>query len=326
MVRGPIIALVMLAAFAAHARQAERVVLAVTDGSSTTSQRLEAELRSLGFEVIVSFRASAGESQAALAQMARNESALAAVRVVDNGTTAELWIADLVTDKTFFREIVIAADTRDGADDSIAVGVAELLRAILKEVDMRRAAPAERPRPPVVRRSTFWLALGARADFSLRQLQPSMLALGTLGWQSAGGFGFEALGAITVVPATVEQPLGRATISSMLLGAGSTFDWQPLGSLASFRAGLGMFASRVQVQGDDVVEPITAESNAMWAFGPYLHASPALAMTSFMKVRLELGALVALNAPRVLFADQPLATWGRPSLIVGIDLEMSGGR
>jgi hypothetical protein len=247
MVRGPIIALVLLAAFAAHARQAERVVLAVTDGSSTTSQRLEAELRSLGFEVIVSVRSSAGGSQAALAQMARNESALAAVRVVDKGTTAELWIADLVTDKTFFREIVIAADTRDGADDSIAVGVAELLRAILKEVDMRSAARAERPRPPVVRRSTFWLALGARADFSLRQLQPSMLALGTLGWQSAGGFGFEALGNHG------RAGDGRAVAGSChhleLSRSGPDLRLAALGSLASFRAGLGMFASRVKSKG-----------------------------------------------------------------------------
>jgi hypothetical protein len=152
-----------------------------------------------------------------------------------------------------------------------------------------------------------------------------MLAPATLGWQSAGGFGVEALGALTVVPATVEQSLGRATISSVLLGAGPTFDWQPMGSVVSFRAGLGMFASRVKVQGRDVVDPIIAESNAMWAFGPYLHASPALAMTSFMKVRLELGA-VAINAPRVLFVDQHLATWGRPSLNVGIDVEMSVGR
>lgn len=318
-------ALVMLATFAAHAGQAERVVLAVTDGSSTTSQRLEAELRSLGFEVIVSPHASAGESQAALEQMARNESALAAVRVVDKGTTAELWIADLVTNKTFFREIVIAAETRDSADDSIAVGVAELLRASLQEVDIR-SARAERPQPPVVRRSTFWVAVGARADFSLRQLQPSISTPGSLGWQSASGFGFEALGAVTVVPATVEQSLGRATVSSTLIGAGPTFDWQPQGSLASFRAGVGMFASRVKVQGQDVVEPIIADSNSMWAFGPYLHASPAISMTSFLKVRLELGALVALNAPRVLFVNRYLATWGRPSLMVGIDVEMSSGR
>jgi hypothetical protein len=87
-----------------------------------------------------------------------------------------------------------------------------------------------------------------------------------------------------------------------------------------------MFASRVKVQGQDVVEPVLADSNAMWAFGPYLHASPALAMTSFLKVRLDLGALVALNAPRVTFADRYLATWGRPSLMVGIDVEVSGGR
>jgi len=326
MVRGAITALVMLAAFAANAGQPERVVLAVTDGSPTTSQRLEAELRSLGFDVIVSLRASAGESQAALEQMARNESAIAAVRVVDKGTTAELWIVDLMTNKTFFREIVIGADTRDRADDSIAVGVAELLRASLQEVNMRRGARAERPSPPAVRRSNFWFALGARADFSLRQWQPSMLAPATLGWQSAGGFGLEALGALTVVPATVEQSPARATVSSVLLGAGPTFDWQPAASLASFRIGLGMFASRVKVQGQDVVDPIIAESNAMWAFGPYLHASPALAMTSFMKVRLELGALVAINAPRVLFVDRYLATWGRPSLIVGIDVEMFGGR
>src|SRR5689334_14221373 len=129
----------------AAARAGDRIVLATTDAASTTSRRLQAELASMGLEVVVTVLPSAVESRAAIERAARSANAMAAIYVVAQGMRAELWIVDRVTNKTVIREIVATESSRGNADDAIAVGVAELLRASLLEVETKRPAQGEYP-------------------------------------------------------------------------------------------------------------------------------------------------------------------------------------
>src|SRR5262245_7191609 len=79
--------------------EAPRIVFVRDDGESTTSRRLEAELRSLGLTVIARSTSGGANAHVHLEQAARSERAIAAVQVIAHGTRAELWLVDRVTGK-----------------------------------------------------------------------------------------------------------------------------------------------------------------------------------------------------------------------------------
>jgi len=316
-----------------------RIVLVTSEPESTTSKRLEAELRSLGLTVITTSLTEDVAPGARLEQIARGQNAIGAVRVIAHGTGAELWIADRVTNKTVLREIVTVGHSPDGADDSIAVGVAELLRASLMEVNAPVRNRGEYPPTPKIRdlaytqagtgplgnSSRFWLALGSGLELGLRGVGLSLAGHAAAGWQAPIGIGIEVIAGTTIVPAVVERAEGRATLSSQWLGVTGIFGWEPRGSNVSARAGLGMMGVRIQASGERAVAPLTSATDATWSLGPYLHAGPALGFGSF-RVRLDAGALVLLNSPTVRFADEAVAVWGEPALFLTLGVEAIGAK
>jgi hypothetical protein len=326
----------LLVSMSAAARDRDPIVLATSDGTSTTSRRLEAELRSLGLEVIITIvPASDGESRAAIERAARAANAMAAVYVVAHGTKAELWIVDRVTNKTTVREIMTTDQTRDGADDAIAVGVAELLRASLLEIDTRKPPAGEYPTSPRIREmatrteqpsprdeSGLWTDVGAGAVLGMRGVGSSFAALAAVGWRGVSGFGLEALGATSIATAGVERPEARATLATQWLGSAATLAWEPRGSIVSARAGLGIVAARVETRGE-ATPPLVADTAATWTVGPYLHAGPTFG-PSFMRARLDFGVFVASKAVRIRFAGEPVATWGQPTVLVALNIEAAG--
>jgi hypothetical protein len=321
---------------AVFAQRKDRIIIAVADTSTTTTRRLEAELRSLGFEVVLHTYPASTKVETGLIRLARDANALAVVGVSDHGESAEFFVVDLITDKHLVRKIEISNDTRNAADDVIAVGVAELLRASLLEVEIRKTSPSQ-PVPPVVRslnaqttqriqhrpeasQSGLWLALGGRLDLNVAG--NAVLGRAALGWQSGSWFGVEAFGAATILPMRIEHQSGNAKLSTALFGTGITADWQLVARHLSARVAGGMSAGRVEVTGQDVVSPLVAATNGAWVLAPYLHGGPAVNL-GVLKVRLDLGILLALNSQTIEFADQTAAVWGRPALMLGIDVEAS---
>ena len=314
-----------------------RIVLAASEPESTTSKRLEAELRSLGLTVITISLADDVASRARLEQIARGQNAIGAVRVIAYGTGAELWIVDRVTNKTVLREIVTEGDSPDGADDSIAVGVAELLRASLIEVNapsrhrgdypptpkIRELAYAQPEAKPVRNASTFWLGIGSGVELGIRGVGPSLGGQAAVGWQAPIGVGIEAIGGTTIVPAVLQRAEGEATVSSQWFGAAGTFGWEPRGTKVSARVGLGVMGVRIQASGEKAATPLIAASDATWSAGPYLHAGPALGFATF-RIRLDAAALLLLHSPTVRFADEAIAVWGEPALFLTLGVEALG--
>jgi hypothetical protein len=330
-----IVALGVLATCLSSADEALRVVvLRGEEGSTTTSRRLEAELRSLGLVVISRAFSGPRDTHALLEQAARREGAIAAVRVIAQGTKAELWIADRVTNKTVLREISIESQDRNRADDSIAVGVAELLRASLMEVNapsQRRGAYAstaalrELGYAPSERSSAdddvrFWLNLGVGAELGVRGVGPSMLGQARAGWTSERGFGLELFGGVTLIPALIERPTGRARLSSQWFGAAATFDWSHRNSNWSARTGMGVLGVHVRARGENAARPLTSVTETATSAGPYVYAGPAFGSNSF-RLRLNAGALVLLTPPTVRFAEETVARWGAPSLFLDLGVE-----
>jgi len=318
----------------ASAAEVLRIVLAASEPESTTSKRLEAELRSLGLTVITTYLADDAASRARLEQMARSQSAIGAVRVTAYGTKAELWIVDRVTNKTVLREIVTEGDSLDSADDSIAVGVAELLRASLIEANTPSRHRGDYPPTPKIRElayvptearsnrnaSNFWLGIGSGMELGVRGVGVSLGGQAAVGWQAPMGLGIEAIGGTTIVPAVLQRPEGEASLTSQWFGAAGTFGWEPRGSNVSARAGLGVMGVRIQAAGDKAASPLTSITDATWAVGPYLHAGPALGLGSF-RIRLDAAALMLLNSPQVRFADEAIAVWGAPALFLTLGVE-----
>jgi hypothetical protein len=328
------LALGVLSPSLSSAEEALRVVVIRGAKESTTSRRLEAELRSLGLVVISRASPGPGDTHALLEQAARREGAIAAVQVIAQGTIAELWIADRVTNKTVLREITIETQDRNRADDSIAVGVAELLRASLMEVnapshargayastpELRELGYARSARDPADNDARFWLSLGTGAELGIRGIGPSMLGQARAGWAPERGFGLELLGGMTLIPALIERSTGRARLWSEWLGAAATFSWRSRNSNFSTRAGIGIVGVRVRARGESVVAPLRGVTETATSAGPYVHGGPAFGSDSF-RIRLNAGAVVLLTPPTVRFAEEAVAVWGAPSLFVDLGFE-----
>jgi len=329
--------LLALGAFSSSVSSAEdalRVVVIRGEKESTTSRRLEAELRSLGLVVISRAFPGRGDAHALLEQAARGEGAIAAVQVIAQGTKAELWIADRVTNKTVLREITIESQDRNRADDSIAVGVAELLRASLMEVNAPSPPRGAYASTPELRElgyaraagnatdddARLWLNLGAGAELGIRGVGPSMLGQARLGWTPKRGFGLELFGGMTLIPALIERSTGRARLSSEWLGAAATFSWSNRNSNFSTRAGIGVLGGHFRARGESAVRPLMAVTETSTSAGPCVYGGPAFGSDSF-RIRLNAGVLVLLTPPTIRFSEEAVARWGAPSLFVDLGVE-----
>jgi hypothetical protein len=269
-----------------------------------------------------------------LDQISRSQNAFAAVRVISDGVGAELWIADRVTNKTVLRKIDVKGVSADSADDIIAVGVAELLRASLMEVNSPSRAGGDYPPNPKIRElaypaappsrvkkgSTFWFGLGTGAELGVRGVGVSLAGHAAAGWQSPVGWGAEVLAGATIVSAVVERAQGSANLSNQWIALAGTIGWESPETNVSARAGLGLMAVRIQASGQDAALPLTLATETAWSAGPFLHGGPAVRFGA-LRVRLDLSALVLLNSPTIRFADEPVAVWGEPALFLSLGAE-----
>ena len=148
---------------------------------SEAEQRTMAELRAVGFEVVLVSLDDDDEEVARqrLQGLARANEALAAVHLwrASAGGEAEIWLVDRVTGKTSIRHVDVSDATPGEADEILAVRVVELLRASLLDIDeptvhgevkpspaLERFVPA---RPPAPTPRLFAPRFGVRGGFSV---------------------------------------------------------------------------------------------------------------------------------------------------------------
>ena len=155
--------LVAIGAPRAALAEAPRVLLIRPSGAAREVKlalvRVEGELAADGFEV-VPIEAEPGASSASSMALAENGSGATTVGLFLNadGTNAELWVVDKLTDKTVVRHLATAEQSENALPEVLAVRVVELLRASLLELvveQKRRATPA---RPRGAQRATEWAA------------------------------------------------------------------------------------------------------------------------------------------------------------------------
>lgn len=330
---GPAVVAATLAAPWAFAdEEAPRVVVVSDDPDSTRSRRLTAELRSLGLIVISRTADADAAPEVALPALARLEHAMAAVQVLTSTSKEQVWVADRVTNKTLLRELPRSTQRPDQADDSIAVGVAELLRASLMEVNSAKPVRGEyaaTPRvrelayaaaaPPAPAGSSVWAAALGGVQPTLRGAGGAWLIRASLAWRLETGLGLEALGATTVTAISVRGRAGSAELSSQWLGIGPRLEWPARPTSWRGEVGLAIVGSRVVARGEQVPSPFTSATETAYSPGLYVHGGPAFARGRF-QLRLDFGLLLLSSPANIHLADERTAVWGAPAAHVTLGI------
>lgn len=312
-----------------------RIVVAVAGREGTTLRRLEAELRSRGLTVIEVDSSRALDSREQLAELAQQQSAIAAVQLVDRGSKIEVSIADRVTGKTVFRELSVVAGPQDAVDDSIAVGVAELLRASLMELNAPASPRGDYPvtrsiqalayvPPPASAAAREASRLRFSAAFGLglgmRGIGPTGVANATVGWKGRAGFGLEALAGGVVLGGSVARSHAKASVGGTWFGAGASWESKTFASVLATRAGAGFMGARIWAKGENATVPFVTDSESRWSGGPYMHGCIGIGSASWRLVG-DASLLVLLSAPPIRFADERVGTWGQPAMLYTLGAE-----
>jgi len=306
-----------------------RIVVVSSNSDSTRDRRLTAELRSLGLTV-VSVPAAAGASpEVTLPAVARMRRAIAAVQVVTLATKEQVWIADRVTDKTLVRELPRNTERPDQADDSIAVGVAELLRASLMEMNSESRARGEHAATQDVRELAYpvparvlpavgpsvWATAAGGIQPGLRGTGSAWLVRGSVAWRTDAGLGLEALVAATVSPSSVEGTAGVAQLFSQWVGIGAGLELPVRPSPWRGQMGIAIVLNRLAARGEQVLPPWIAATETAYSPGVYVHGGPAFSHGRY-QFGLELGVLVLSSPATIHLGEQRAAIWGAPAIHV----------
>lgn len=333
--------LLVYSAFGISARaesQASLVVLIAEQPGDAVSERLERDLRSQGFSVLVLAATPENSSgAAALEHAARGLGGLAAVRVLAEARGSELWVLGPGSGRAVTRSLARPAAAEADANE-VALGTLELLRASLVELNQppprtaatstaTTAATADRaqlPRGAIPGAAAFSLSGGVAADLGLRSVGPSLSTLWAA-WARLGGcFGARGFVSLPIVDASSDVPEGKVEVEQALLGAGVLCSLSRASARFSPRVSLGLAGARVETRGQ-ARDPRSSHSEAVWLGGGYGLLGLGLRLSS--DVRLNLDALgVLLPTPAVIVVSRrEIGTWGAPGGLLTLGLEVQTG-
>jgi predicted CoA-binding protein len=324
----------VLRATASIAEEPHRIVVVSSEPDSTRDRRLVAELRSLGLTVVSVPPAGGSVSpEVALPALARIERAIAAVQVVRLASKEQVWIADRVTNKTVVRELLRNAQRPDQTDDSIAVGVAELLRASLMEINSESRARGEYPathhvrelaypapaRVPLAVSPSLWVAAAGGIQPGLRGISSAWLVRGSVAWRTGSGLGLQALVGANVSPSSVEGTAGTAQLFNQWVGVGPGLHWPARPSPWQGQMGIAIVLNRLVARGEKVFSPWIAATETAYSPGVYVHGGPAFSHGRY-QLGLDLGVLVLSSPATIHLAEQRAAIWGAPAIHVTLSV------
>jgi hypothetical protein len=322
---------------AAGQQAASLVVLIAEQPGDAVSERLERDLRSQGFSVLVlSATPENSSSPAALEHAARGLGGVAAVRVLADARGSELWVLEPASSRSVRRSLLRPAGGGGDANE-VALGTLELLRASLVELHQpppaQPAAPAPQPAPPPASAgapearaaASFSLAGGLAADLGLRSVGPSLSTLWAV-WARLGGcFGARGFVSLPIMAERDEVPEGRVEVEPTLLGAGVLCSLSQANARFSPRVSLGVVGARVETRGI-ARDPARSHTEAAWFGGGYGLLGMGLRLTG--DVRLNLDAIgVLLPTPAVIVVSgREHGSWGAPGGLLTLGVEVLTSR
>jgi hypothetical protein len=296
---------------------------------STALVHVEGELVADGFDV-VSVEAAPGTSSEAAMQQAQAQATSTTVGLFlsADGTNAELWVVDKLTNKTVVRHVATPDASTALLPDVLAVRAVELLRASLLELVVEQAAAA-RParsaqsaanragewaaRPLRTRSSVAGIEMGAGVIWSPGQVEPAFESVvrGRLALSRTFQLrlAFVGLG-------TRPQVSGRE-------GTALITQWGGLGEILFvpfrrlpvspiFSVGAGTFHSSVTGQAG---WPYEGLHDARWAFAADAGVGLSIHLDSRLELTGEADVLWTEPEPIVQFASDDIAHLGQPGVL-----------
>lgn len=259
--------------------------------------------------------------------------AIAAVQVVTLPSKEQVWVADRVTNKTVLRELPRNVQRPDQTDDSIAVGVAELLRASLMELHSESGSRGEHAATEQVRKlaypvlarttadagSSVWAAAHGGVQPGLRGAGNAWLVHGSLTWRAGTGLGLEALVAATVSPSSVRGAAGTAQLSNQWLGLGANLEWPAASAPWRGQVGIAIAGNRLVARGEHALSAWIAATETAYSPGVYVHGGPAFGYGRY-QLGLDFGVLLLASPATIHLAEQRAAVWGAPALHVTLGI------
>ena len=322
-------------ALVARAEPGASLVLLISEQpEDAVTDRLQRDLRSLGFSVLVlSATPENSSSAAALEQTARGLGGIAAVRVLAEARGSELWVLVPQAGRALTRSLARPAGSPADPNE-VALGTLELLRASLIELHppAPRAAPSKAEPPAMApsaaqppRAPTFSLAGGVAADLGLRSVGPSLTTLWAA-WAKLGGcFGARGFVSLPLLAESTEVPEGRVEVEPTLLGAGLTCSLSGASARFSPRVSLGFAGARVETRGT-AHDPLASSNDAVWLGGGYGLLGIGLRLTSDVRLNLDATGVLLPTPAVIVVGRREIGTWGAPGGVVSLGLEVLTSR
>ena len=314
---------------------------------STALVRVRGELTADGFDVLL-VRAQPATSSAAAMTGAQHDSGSATVGLFLNadGTSAELWVVDKLTNKTVVRHLSTASEPTSQLSEVLAMRAVELLRASLleflvakrhaeaKDSSMSRANQAP-VAPEVVKKVSEWAARPMASEPDVPWT--AEMGLGVLGNPGPIDAALVFVGRLRFPTARLVQPritfsgLGTRPRFTESSGNASIQQWYALGEVMLlpwsdrrlrpvFSLGAGLH--NVTVTGE-ASWPYQAGHDNVWTFCVDAGAGVALKLSSQLALVSEAHATLSIPHPTLRFVGANVANLGYPAIMGTLTLAVS---
>jgi len=304
------------------------IAVARTVGDHRITNRVNAELRALGFEVELVPEARSTEPSS-LRQIATEHGAVAGLRASPSKTGIELWIVNPATGATAYEEVVTIQSGRN--DELLALRSVEVLRArLLKLGVLSNPPPAPlviehepaltSPPPPLPPRTQLLTAdLGMAYAWETSALSNYASARFGLTLSPTPTFSLSSFAMLPLQESQVSQSEGTASVHSTLFGLGGDahLRWGRLGA----SLGAGALLAVLSVTGE-AAPPYQGQHDRLFAAVPFIRVSGSARVADWLGLNLEFLAGVA-TPPTVVRLDlEDVAEWGRPLLTGSLTLQL----
>lgn len=309
---------------------AQIIAVAQSDGDQRITNRVNAELSALGFEVLI-VPIERSTEPSSLRQIASERGAVAGLRASPSKTGIELWIMNPDTGSTAFEEVVTVASGRN--DELLALRAVEVLRARLLKLGVLTSAPpppepepvdtpmpTPLPLPETHERQLLWADLGLSytvdpTRFSNYESARLGITLSPSRFLSVSGFSELPIRKSELVDATGTV---RLNVTVLALATDGTLETKHLqGSL-----GAGAAVAFLGITGEPSQDTYTGQHQRLNAAIPFVRLGGAALMADRVRLRLELLSGVALPPTIVRLDAEDAATWGQPFIMGTLALQL----
>jgi hypothetical protein len=299
------------AAADAESRPALRVLLVVDRANDPLMARIQAEIAALGLTV------ASGSANGPLESSAREQRAVAAVRVLPSRKGVEVWMADATTGRTLTRQLVV--DERAAGPDNtlVALQTAEILRTGLFPKADKPAAPPPTPvttvqvvPAPPPRTGEWRLRNGLGGLFSRGGVDTAMQDWLTLQrwWHPHIGVGFSF--SLPILRGSLSGPEGRSLVGAYMAGGELWTSFLEESSRWFLTGGLGGGILYLHTQAQSSTRPLEpASAGALTGVG-YARVEFSLKVSSWARLGIAGTAGTTILPVTIRFADNQAGTWG----------------